>query len=134
MGEHSVFRNFAELHSVEPDDGRQPYTAFELGHQARREKRLMLMFQDGQMSLLSYAYLMEVLCTSHQYVSLIYTNCAITLKGKGLTALLTLLQDEKIRLLQCYHPEVHAPPAENIPVIESMKRENPHDVLRGKNL
>lgn len=132
MNDSGVLNKFAALHSAaDADDGREPYRAFEMGVQGRSEKRLMLMFENGQISVMSYSYLMEVLCTSHQYLSLIYTNCVITLKGRGLTALLTLLQDEKIRLLQCYHPEVHGGLAENEPVILAMKREMPRDVLRG---
>ena len=126
----SVFDQYARQQNAEHDDGRQPYVAFELGVQGRRERRLMLFFQDGQISILSYAYLMEVLCTSQQYISLIYTNCVITLRGKGLTAFLGMLQDEKIRSLQCYHPEVHQPPAEDVPIILSMKRESPQVVLK----
>lgn len=125
----SVFAQYAPQPSPEQDDGRQLYTAFEMGVQGRRERRLMLFFQDGQVSVMSYSYLMEVLCTSHQFLSLIYTNCVITLKGSGLTAFLSHLQDEKVRWLQCYHPEVHRLPDGNAPIILSMKRENPKDAL-----
>lgn len=144
MNDSDVFKRFSRsrLHqpaidhrselneSDETEDGREPYAAFQGGLQGHEEKRMMLMFENGQISILSYSYLMEVLCTSHQFLSLIYTNCIITLKGRGLTALLMPLQDQKIRLLQCYHPEVHHLPAEEIPIILTMKRDSPQGVLR----
>src|SRR5690349_10035236 len=88
-----------------PESDKMPYSAVGLNRQAESERRLLLYFQDNTLALMSYAYLMEVVCTSHQFLSLVFTQCVITLKGYNLDGLMELLQDEKVRALQCYHPK-----------------------------
>jgi hypothetical protein len=105
----------------EQDDNR--YRAFRLGQSGRPQLRLRLYAENGVVSLMTYAYLTEVVSGSHQYLTLVFTNCLIDLFGRNLTALLDPLQDGKIRALYCYHKEHYPEPAENEPVIYSIKRD-----------
>jgi hypothetical protein len=106
------------------------YTAVGLNKRVKPQRRLMLYFHDGTVAIMSYAYLMEIISTSHQFVSLIYTNCVITLKGYNLDGLLDLLQEERVKALQCYSPKIHLKPTDRKQVIIlEMKRESLQDIL-----
>lgn len=73
------------------NDSGIPYAAVGLNRSNTSVSRLMLYYQDGRIAVMSYAYLVEVLCTSHQFLSLIFSNCVITLRGYNLMALLELI-------------------------------------------
>lgn len=118
----STFARYSRLDS-EAEYDRQPYVAFALGVQGRRERRLMLQFANGTVGILSYAYLLEVVSTSHQFISLLFTNCIVTLEGRNLGVLLSPLQDEKVRVLQCFNITLHLEATEQDPVIVALKRE-----------
>lgn len=109
-------------------DERQ-YRAYGPEPAQNRQSKLQIRYRDGTIALLSYAYLMEVICTSHQFVSLIYTNCVITLEGRQLTAMVELLQDDKIRWLQCFHAARFDEAAEGEPVITHVTRQSMRDFL-----
>src|SRR5262245_18064969 len=57
----------------EQDDNR--YRAFRLGQSGRPQLRLRLYAENGVVSLMTYAYLTEVVSGSHQYLTLVFTNC-----------------------------------------------------------
>lgn len=94
----------------------------------RTPARLRLTYGDGTIALMSYAYLVEVLCTSHQALSLIYTNVAITLEGRNLTQLIEPLQEEKLRALTCFNARRHNEPAADKPVITTITRQSLQDL------
>lgn len=106
-------------------DGLPAYQAFTTDPTNRRTPaRLRISFGSGPVSLLSYAYLSEVLCTSHQRLSLVFTSCVITLEGRNLFALLEALQEDKVRGLECFQAGTFAPPAEGAPVITRIRRQS----------
>src|SRR5262245_52711856 len=80
----TAFDRYTAPQPQEPDEEMQPYQAFGTGQQTKRngEAWLRICFADGKIALMSYGYLTEVFCTSHQFVSLVYTNCIITLQGR----------------------------------------------------
>jgi hypothetical protein len=112
----------------EADDGN--YRAFGLGAQGRGETRLKFYEQSGLIALLSYAYLTEVVCTSSQFINLIYTNCVIILEGRNLTPLVDLLQDDKLRYVRCFDPVRYPEPATGEPVILSITRDGLYEPTR----
>jgi hypothetical protein len=111
-------------------DDRATYHAFGVSKIHERQTRLRIHYQDGTVAVMSYAYLMEVLCTSQQYLSLIYTSTILTLEGRHLEALIEPLQDEKIRSLHCFHAKYFADPAEDAPVITRIERQGAQDLAR----
>jgi hypothetical protein len=93
------------------------YQAMQLDR-SKSQTRLRLHYADGlKVRMLAYAYLIEVVSTSHQWLSLVFTSSIVTLKGRNLDALIENLQDEKVRGLVCFHPGRHQPPASNEPCI-----------------
>lgn len=113
-----------------PAAPKEDYTAFHLDAPRNRATRLRVNFPGGASSLFSYAYLVEVLTTSHQYVSLIFTNCIITLQGRNLSGLLDVLQEERVLTLEWFNAERFEPPEEGAPIILGVERESP-DALSG---
>jgi hypothetical protein len=106
------------------DEDRETYRAWATSHVKKRngETRLRLCLADGTVVLTSYAYLMEVLCTSHQNLSLIYTNVVFTLRGRHLTSLIDLLQEEQLYAIYCFRGDYFAEPPEDTPVITAIER------------
>ena len=112
--------------------GKQPYHACGVDAPRRRLTRLMIYYHDGVVALMSYAYLIEVISTSHQYLSLIFTNCIITIEGRNLTKVMDDLQDERVVYLQCFHGERFEKPEEGEPLITSIERRGVHEFGVGK--
>jgi hypothetical protein len=107
--------------SPEPeDDG--VYKAFTTGGQGRGETRLKLVHGNGMVTLMTYAYLVEVVSASHESISLVYTNCVIVLMGRNLMELIDLIQDEKLRALHCFNAKKYERPPVDAPVILEIKR------------
>lgn len=114
---------------TQPATGRDYEAAVNDPTNRRMPARLRLTYGDGTIALMSYAYLVEVLCTSHQALSLIYTNVAITLEGRNLTQLIEPLQEEKLRALTCFNARRHDEPPADKPVITAITRQRLQDVL-----
>jgi hypothetical protein len=127
----NIFQQYTNPETPVEDSEEQPsYRAF---MEARRHvPRLRIHYRDGSIGLLPYAYLVEVLCTSHQQLSLIFTHCVITLEGRHLNQLIDPLQDERIRALHCFNAKEHKLPGEDSPVIKHIARQHPSEVLEGK--
>jgi hypothetical protein len=116
---------------ITPANDSERYIAFTLGSRPRPERRLRLSFENGAVALMSYSYLMEVLCTSHQNLSLIYTNCVITLNGRNLFPLIDHLQEEKLSGVYCFSSEYFTHPAESEMVIYRIIRQTLQAALGG---
>ena len=83
---------------------------------------------DGQtISALSYAYLQELITTSHQHLSLIYTNCVMHLSGRNLAGLVQLLQDSRVRSVQAFAPGRYNEPSPDQPIITEISRQSIRD-------
>jgi hypothetical protein len=94
----------------------------------RRATRLRIDFPDGKVSILSYSYLQEIICSNHQNLSLIFTSSVITLQGRNLWDLLDHLQSDRARILRCYHPQRYPEaPGPDDPVILSITRQSLRD-------
>ncbi len=124
MSDSSVFDQFAPQ-QPESDDDKETYNAYGVSSAKKRngETRLRICFADGTVAMPSYAYLVDVIYTSHQFVSLIFTRFVIELRGRNLTALLDLIQDEQLRYVQCYRADFFAEPPPEEPVILSITRQ-----------
>ena len=126
----NIFDIYADKPEQESkEDGAQDYKAFGLDKSRERQTRLMVRYKDGMLEVIAYAHLTNALCTSSQYISLIFSNCVITLEGKNLLApvieganVMELLQDEKIRYIQCWSGAAFSEPSDNEPVINDIRR------------
>ena len=137
----SIFDQFAPTSSPSPAlpdspaqlktvaTGSKPYQAAKVDPAKSRQSRLRIHYLDGMISLASYSYLTECVSTSEAYLSLIFTNSVITLHGNGLTQLIELLQDERIRSLHCFHAGKHSAPAEGQPIITAIERQGLSEVM-----
>jgi len=113
---------------AEPEDAapvdKRAYQALRPEPQNRRTPaRLRIVYGDGVVSLMSYTFLSEVLCTSPQFVSLIYSHCIITLEGRNLLALVDLLQEDKARTITCFNGRWHDEPEAGAAVITRISRQ-----------
>ena len=132
-GSSSIFDLYADEPEQESEaqaqDGKQDYKAFGLDKSRDRQVRLMVHYNNGMMEVISYSHLTNALCTSSQYISLICSNCVITLEGSNLLApvmegvnVMELLQDEKIRTIRCFNGTVFSELPDNEPVINDIQR------------
>ena len=130
----TIFDHYTHSETAQPateaEENPRIYRALTL-ESRRNVPRLRIQYQDGTLAVLAYAYLVEAVCTSHQYLSLIFTHCILTLEGRHLDRLIGPLQDEKIRMLQCYRTAMHDAPGTGEPVITKILRQHPHEVLNG---
>lgn len=115
-----------------PETGKETYQA--VAHdRSKSQTRLRLHYADGaKVRMLAYAYLIEVISTSHQWLSLVFTSSVVTLKGRNLDGILELLQDEKVRGLYCFHPGRHNAPASNEPCILEIEDLSLHEAANEK--
>lgn len=88
----------------------------------RTPAKLKVMTGKGEVSLLSYAFLSEVLIADPQHLALFYTHCVIEIRGEHLDQLIERLQEDKVRALICFNPQRHDAVAQGQPVITSIVR------------
>lgn len=85
---------------------------------SKNRQRLRVHYANGlRVKVLSYAYLIEVVSTSHQWLTLIFSSTIVTLKGRHLDQLIESIQDEQVRALVCFRPGIHPEPARGEPCI-----------------
>jgi len=108
------------------------YKAYGVDAPQKRPTLIAIHYGNGPISLMQKSYMTEVLLTSHQHISLIFTSCVITLEGQHLEQLLELLQDEKILSLHCFNPKLHDKPQEGEILITKIERRNLGEVLMKK--
>lgn len=89
----------------------------------RAEAFLRLEFLDGEVQLMNKNHLVDVMCSSHQAITLGYGHCLIHLVGNRLEKVLDLIQDEGLRSLHCFNSNKHELPDEEAPVITEIIRE-----------
>lgn len=111
---------------------KRAYRAYGVDAPQRRPTLVAIHYGDGQIGLMQKSFMTEALLTSHQHLSLIYTNCVITLEGQNLHLLLELLQDEKILSLHCFNPKLYDKPAEGEILITRIERRSSSEVLMKK--
>lgn len=124
MSETSVLDQYSPK-PQHTDDDKEAYQAYGTSNAKKRngETRLRICFEDGTISMPAYTYLVDVIYTSHQFISLIFSRFVIELQGRNLTVLLDLIQDEQLRYVQCFRADYYAMPAEDEPVILQIKRQ-----------
>jgi hypothetical protein len=102
-------------------------------YKAKTRPRLRLHFADGvKVKVLSYTYLIEILLTSHQWLTLVFSSSIVTLKGRNLDALVEPFQDERVRALIGYRPGIHPEPASHEPCILEIQEHSIHQVMGEK--
>ena len=73
--------------------------------------------------LMAKHYLVEVICSSSQNLSIVFTTAVLKLMGENLdTILLEKLQEEEVRSLHIFDPSKHDRPADDEPVITKIIR------------
>lgn len=113
----------------EEDDVLQPgvYKAA-FTYKSRNRQRISVHYGNGvKVRLLSYAYLIEVVLTSHQWLTLVFSSSIVTFKGRNLDQLLSAIQDERVRALVCFRPGIHPEPASNEPCILDIQEHGQRD-------
>lgn len=110
--------------SILKDDPRfqdkQPYQAYGIDQSKNRQMRIDIRDKDGNGFLISYSYLTRIQYTGNEFLSLICTDCLVTLKGANLQLLRNLLHDEKIRYVQAYSQARFVEPKEGEPIIRDI--------------
>lgn len=98
-----------EMDDPTPDPA--TYEAFSKGKQGMRgQLGMLLYYEDGQtIEVLYYSYLMRVIATSPQILSLMCSDCVYTVTGDNLMPLMPLLRDHKILFLQAFNDQKHPP-------------------------
>ncbi len=100
---------------------------------SKQRQRLRLHYGDGvKIKVLSYAYLIEIVSTSHQWLTLVFSSTIVTLKGRNLHTLIELIQDERVRALVCFRPGIHPEPASNEPCILDVQEHGIHEFSEQK--
>jgi len=98
------------------------YRAFGMSRSGGDECGIRIHEAGGRLELISYAYIMRVICTSHQGVAIILTDGAVMLLGENLTDVVEYIQDRKIRSLHCHRPNHDNEPQPGAPVIRTVER------------
>ena len=127
---HSSDRPVLDVYSHEEDDevvlGGVYKAAFI--YKAKGRQRLRLHYANGvKVKVLSYSYLIEVVLTSHQWLTLVFSSTIVTLKGRNLDRLVEALQDERVRALVCYRPGIHPEVASHEPCILDIQERGVHE-------
>ncbi len=133
--EKSLFGTFKEENNVPRLTvvaGKKPYKAAEVDKSRTGQTRIRINFKNGERHVLAYHYLIEVIETSHQMMSLIFSSCIITLKGRHLEGLTEELQDEKVRTLTCFHAGHYQEPEAGEACIVDLVRQNFQEAGRSK--
>ncbi len=113
----------------QPDASGRVYRAYGIDAPQKRPALMSIYYGDGRIGLMQKSFLTEILLTSHQHLSLIFTGCIITLEGQHLERLIDLLQDEKVLSLHCFNPKQHDRPPEGEIIILKIDRRAANDVL-----
>lgn len=100
---------------------KEPYQAVVRGKD--RQLKLLMYGRNGQViGMPSYAYYMDIVCESHQSVSLIFTQYVYLIAGRNLMGLIPLLQNDRVRILRCFNKDYLYEPAADEPVIDRIHR------------
>lgn len=107
----------------EVSENRRAYQAVRMEQQNRRTPgKLRIVYGNGNVSLMSYQVLQEVLCTPPSIVTLIYSHCWIVITGRNLLPLADQLQYDKATTLTCFNARLHDEPENGSPVITQIER------------
>lgn len=119
------FDKFSREHEADEPTTRRQYKAVVTDTGNRRVTRLRIVYADGKVSVVSYSYLQEILYSNHQNLSLIFTSSVITLEGRNLGGILDALQDDKVRIIQCFSDRLYTEePGGDEPVVVSIRRQS----------
>ena len=107
---------------------KEPYQAVVRGKE--RQIKLLMVGRKGEViGMPSYAYYMDLVCESHQNISLIFTQNVYLIQGRNLLQLLPLLQDDRARSLRCFNGNHYSEPAPDDPFIASIERTSLQDAV-----
>lgn len=99
-------------------------------YKSKGRQRLRLHYANGlRVKVLSYAYLIEMVATSHQWLTLVFSSTVVTLKGQHLDQLIEPLQDERVRALICFRPGIHPEPEGHAPCILEIEERSLHQFV-----
>ncbi len=95
---------------------------------SKSRQRLRLHYANGvRVKVLSYAYLIEVVVTSHQWLTLVFSSTIVTIRGRNLDQIIDSIQDERVRALVCFRPGIHPEPASHEPCILDIEERSLND-------
>lgn len=114
-----------------PPGDKSAYAAVEIEKQNRRTpSRLYIDYGNNRSDMPSYAFVINIICTSDRIISLVLTNQVITLEGHHLDQIHRDLQEHKVKMITCFNAKKHTPPEKGKPLIESIKWETLKDVAQ----
>ena len=115
--------SFLDRYAPSQAEPQPEYQAIGLTKTGGEENGIRIHEANGRIELIAYAYVMRVICTSHQAVAVILTDGALMFLGENLTRMVEYIQDRKIRSLHCYrHDQDGTPPPDGEPVIHAIER------------
>ena len=119
----SILDQYRQQSNKVPLADLRDYKAYGADPPRNRTPMIAIEYSDGTKGLMAKHYLVEVICTSSQYLSLVFTTGIIALVGENLDgAMLEKLQEEEIRSLHAFNSQKHNRPADDEPIITSLKR------------
>lgn len=83
---------------------------------------------DGTSFMLPYHMLTEVYFSSHQHLSLIYASGVVSLTGRRLEDVKTLIQRGQLIAIHCFAPHLHIMPPENDIMITAITRQSMQEI------
>ena len=110
-----------------PETAANAYLAYGLAIEGRDEEGLTFYHADGMITVKFYAHLTDIICTSPQYLTLLYMDCAYTLEGRNLHDLIPLIKRHKLDGVQCFDPHEYAFPMKG-PVIYTITRASHEEI------
>jgi hypothetical protein len=129
---HAITATTPSLVTEAKGVGATEYRAYEVEKTARqRVEWLDIRLVDGTCIMLPYHLLTEVYLSSHQHLSLIYASGVVTLIGRRLEEVKTLIQRGHLLAVTCFDPQRHAPPGESGAVITSITRQTMRELAGG---
>lgn len=112
--------------------GTTQYRACEVEKSSRnRADWLDIRLADGSSFGLPYHLLTEISLSSAQNLSLIYASHVVTITGKHLDKVKSLMQRGKLLSLTCFDPKLHVKPADGEVVVTHIARQTIKEFIEG---
>lgn len=117
----------------EPNSGGLiPYQAADIERTNDRAIRLRINYSNGEIELMSYAYMTSALSGTENGIGLMFTTGVVYLEGPNIRTLLDDFQEERVRTLTCFDPKRHEMPEEGKPIIHIIEWRRVDQVLAGE--
>ena len=106
------------------------YTACGTNKTNTKQIFLNVIDKDGNGSMIAYSYITRMQYTGHQFISIISTDCIVTLKGENLSEVRDMLQGQKVQYLQEFNATRFKKPLDGKPFIKKITLLEMHSKLQ----